>query len=226
MITQWQLCICCPVLASAVVLGWVGPVPSLLNDSKSNVLNTIKCIVLSYTPSITKNLVYVSDTVDLFLLFWKLLQWFLLYSILYHHTSLFPEQLQFFVLSSCYLFCISLSRASYFLLPLELIYFIDCCIVASQEFLSFFLSSPLSCVRCLLDPVHFFLVCFPSPFWRCTPPDTSWVRFLETLISLVLECHKRPLICPHWWLIARFNIKSWLKIIWSQNVSTLLLSGV
>lgn len=147
------------------------------------------------------------------------------YSIAFYTVipSLFPELL-LFVLSSFHLSRILLSRASYFLLPLELIYFIDCCMEASQEFLSFFLSSPLSCVRCLLDPVHFF---FPSPFWRCIPPDTPWVRFFWTSISLVLECHKRPLICPHWWLIAKFNIKSWLKIIWSHNVSTsLLLSGV
>ena len=54
----------------------------------------------------------------------------------------------------------SQSRGSYFLLPLELIYFIDCCMVSSWEFLSFiFFSSKWSDVSLILC-LTFFVCLF------------------------------------------------------------------
>ena len=71
--------------------------------------------------------------------------------------SLFPEWHQLFVLSIFFFPCTSQSRGSYFLLPLELIYFIDCCMVSSWEFLSFFFfSSKWSNVSLILRLTFFF----------------------------------------------------------------------
>lgn len=155
----------------------MGPVPSLFVNSKSNVLKIIKCIVLSYTSSISKNLVYLSDTVGLFLLFWQLLQWFLLYSILYCHIFTFSRTIPTFC-SLQFLSFLNITIQSLLLLFPIGTNLSHRLLHTSLPGIPFFL--PLFACQVVLDVslnLSIFLVCFLSPFWRCTPPDTSWGRF-------------------------------------------------
>jgi len=135
------------------------------------------------------------------------------------HFSLFPEPLQLFVLSSFYFSCTSLSRDSYCLLPLELIYFIDCCMVASWEFLRFFLFflqvlSDVSLILCIMFLFYFFTLMVHTSRYFLR-------EVLKRLIFLVPECHQGTFFCPHVW----FDRKSALEIIWSQNTSAFALSS-
>lgn len=177
--TSLCLCIYCPVLASAVVLGLVGPIPSLLGDSKSNVLNIhIRCIVFSYTPSISQNfatfqLFMFQTQLNLFLQFWELLQWFLLYSILHLQLFIFPE-LKLFILSNFYFFLHITIQSPWLPAPNRANLFHRLLPSSLPGFLSFFFSPPELGQMCPQSYTFcFVLFCFPSPFWRCAPPDIS-----------------------------------------------------
>ena len=135
--------------------------------------------------------------------------------------SLFPEWYQLFVLSIFFFFpWTSQSIGSYFLLPLELIYFIDCCMVSSWEFLSFFF---------FLLNGQMFPWSYASPFlfvWlvlllhSMVHYSRYFLRMvLDRTILPVLECLKKDFILSSLWLITWFDVKSALEIIWSQNIN-------
>ena len=88
----------------AVMLGLVDPVPSLLvmlnQMCWTSTLNVLCFLILFQSLRILPclGLVYISDTANVFLLFWELLQWFLLYSFF------IPSCSHFFQNNSYYLF--------------------------------------------------------------------------------------------------------------------------
>lgn len=130
-----RLCIYHSRSASAVMLGLEDPIPSLLVILNqmfwTSTLNVLCFLILFQFLRILPclSLVYIADTANLFRLFWELLQCFLLYSVLYLYVLTFSRTILLFVPSNFYFSYKLLSRASYFLLPLELIYFTDCFIV-------------------------------------------------------------------------------------------------
>lgn len=88
--TRLWLCVSCPLLAQAVVLSdQCDPMPLPLGCCKGNVLKinpnvfSFLILLLFLRTMPLFSLMYISNTLNPFLLCWGLLKWFLLYNILY-----------------------------------------------------------------------------------------------------------------------------------------------
>lgn len=107
------------------------------------------------------SLVYISYSVTPFLLFWVQLKWFVLCTFLHFHIFIFSRTTPTFCSLKFLFFLYIIIQSLYFLLPLELIYFIHCLLHSSLPGIPFFLLfSPQSCVRCFLDLMYPFLFYF------------------------------------------------------------------
>lgn len=118
------------------------------------------------------SLVYISDSVNPFLLFWVLLKWFVLCSFLYFHIFIFSRITSTFRSLKFLFFLYIIIQSLYFLLPLELIYFMDCWLYSSLPGIPLFLLfSPELCQVFPWSHASFFvlLLCFDGAHLQVLP---------------------------------------------------------
>ena len=186
-----------------------------------------KWILCSYTPLISQNyalfsLIYVSKTLNLFLLFWWLLKWFWLYGLLYHHHIFtFSRMILTFCSLNFFFFPLNITIQR-LLLPTpigtNLFHRLLHGIILGIPFFFFFLLNGQMFPWSYASP--FLFVWLVLLLHSMVHYSRYFLRMvLDRTILPVLECLKKDFILSSLWLITWFDVKSALEIIWSQNIN-------